>query len=241
MFEVILDQYKCTGCEECVGSCPAEVFSFTNGKVEVLYEDECLGCETCVEVCEPGAIRVLEDGEEMSYFDSSDSEEVVPQNKYEIYFRNTTYSEEPIGSESRKMDSRNSKAKIERNLKVTKDWSRTVQIALEQSSMDSLESKFGGSFNLFKGVILEGSLKEKLEKTIIEQFQITQHEKYTYEESIRFEIPPNEYVEIRFDWKQIWQHGELVLIDAESDQKEYKIPFRFIDHITFDQRCIEKK
>ena len=60
MFEVIVDKEKCTGCEECLGSCPASVLELIDGKAEPVNMDECLGCETCVEVCEFDAITVTE-------------------------------------------------------------------------------------------------------------------------------------------------------------------------------------
>jgi NAD-dependent dihydropyrimidine dehydrogenase PreA subunit len=60
MFEVVVDKDKCTGCEECVNACPAQVFELEDGKSEPVEMDECLGCETCVEVCPEGAITVTE-------------------------------------------------------------------------------------------------------------------------------------------------------------------------------------
>lgn len=60
MFEVVVDKDKCTGCEECVNACPAQVFEVEDGKSEPVEVDECLGCETCVEVCPEGAITVTE-------------------------------------------------------------------------------------------------------------------------------------------------------------------------------------
>ncbi|CAG37484.1 probable ferredoxin III [Desulfotalea psychrophila LSv54] len=60
MFEVIVDVDKCSGDEECVAACPAQVFEMVDGKASVAEPDECLGCETCVEVCPEGAITVTE-------------------------------------------------------------------------------------------------------------------------------------------------------------------------------------
>ena len=34
MFEVVVDKDKCTGCEECVNACPAQVFEIEDGKSE---------------------------------------------------------------------------------------------------------------------------------------------------------------------------------------------------------------
>ena len=60
MFQVEVDKEKCSGDEECVAACPAQVFEMVDGKAEVVDEDECLGCETCVEVCPEGAITITE-------------------------------------------------------------------------------------------------------------------------------------------------------------------------------------
>ena len=60
MWEIIVDKNKCSGDEECVNACPAQVFEMQDGKAEPVNSDECLGCETCVEVCPESAITVTE-------------------------------------------------------------------------------------------------------------------------------------------------------------------------------------
>lgn len=60
MFEVVVDKEKCSGDEECVAACPAQVFEMEDGKAAVVEPDECLGCETCVEVCPEDAITITE-------------------------------------------------------------------------------------------------------------------------------------------------------------------------------------
>ncbi|MBV5319249.1 MAG: 4Fe-4S binding protein [Desulfobulbaceae bacterium] len=60
MWEIVVDKNKCSGDEECVNACPAQVFEMQDGKAEPVNADECLGCETCVEVCPEGAITVTE-------------------------------------------------------------------------------------------------------------------------------------------------------------------------------------
>ena len=61
MWNVEIDQDKCTGCGECVDACPAQVLELVDEKSEATDIDECLGCETCVETCPEGAITVSED------------------------------------------------------------------------------------------------------------------------------------------------------------------------------------
>ncbi|MDW7771658.1 MAG: 4Fe-4S binding protein [Desulfobulbaceae bacterium] len=60
MWQVEIDWSKCVGDEECVESCPAQVFEMIKNKPEPLYMAECLGCETCVDICPEEAITFSE-------------------------------------------------------------------------------------------------------------------------------------------------------------------------------------
>ncbi len=58
MWNVLVDQEKCTGCGECVDACPGEVYELVNGKAVAANLDECHGCHTCEDVCPVKAISV---------------------------------------------------------------------------------------------------------------------------------------------------------------------------------------
>jgi NAD-dependent dihydropyrimidine dehydrogenase PreA subunit len=59
-YEVVVDQEKCVGCEECVEVCPVDVYEMEDEKSVPVNAEECLGCESCVEVCESEAITITE-------------------------------------------------------------------------------------------------------------------------------------------------------------------------------------
>lgn len=61
MYIITIDEDKCEGDGECVGTCPVEMFELKNGKAHLVGSpDDCLGCESCVAVCPSGAITLQE-------------------------------------------------------------------------------------------------------------------------------------------------------------------------------------
>jgi len=60
MYMVNVNSDKCTGCEECVGICPNEVFQMTDGKSDPYQGAECVFCESCLGVCPSEAITINE-------------------------------------------------------------------------------------------------------------------------------------------------------------------------------------
>ena len=61
MHLVMIDDEVCTGCSQCVESCPAQIISMVEAKAQVTGDAaECLGCESCVIVCESHAITLQE-------------------------------------------------------------------------------------------------------------------------------------------------------------------------------------
>ena len=55
---VSINKEKCTGCGDCVDTCPVEALSIKNEKAVV--NDECIDCGACVDTCPNNAISLQE-------------------------------------------------------------------------------------------------------------------------------------------------------------------------------------
>ena len=53
----VIDNNTCTGCEQCVNSCPVEAISMSDD-VAVVDPNECVDCGDCVDVCPVEAITL---------------------------------------------------------------------------------------------------------------------------------------------------------------------------------------
>lgn len=64
MFQIVVDEQKCTGCKKCGEVCPkgGKIWGYQskNGKfvAAVIEPFYCLNCGTCVAFCPTGAIKI---------------------------------------------------------------------------------------------------------------------------------------------------------------------------------------
>ncbi len=54
----IVDKDLCTGCGQCVDSCPVEAISMNDNDIAVVDPDTCVDCGDCVNVCPVDAISM---------------------------------------------------------------------------------------------------------------------------------------------------------------------------------------
>lgn len=60
MWNVLVEEDKCTGCGECIDDCPGDVYELIDSKAVPSNIDECHGCSTCADVCPEDAITIEE-------------------------------------------------------------------------------------------------------------------------------------------------------------------------------------
>jgi NAD-dependent dihydropyrimidine dehydrogenase PreA subunit len=60
MFEIIVDEKKCSGCDKCPDACPKgpKVWKTENGIAVVMDVSYCINCGNCAAMCPEGAIKI---------------------------------------------------------------------------------------------------------------------------------------------------------------------------------------
>ena len=51
-----IDDQSCTGCGDCVATCPADALAVIEGKATIVHPDDCNYCAECESHCPEGAI-----------------------------------------------------------------------------------------------------------------------------------------------------------------------------------------
>jgi hypothetical protein len=134
-------------------------------------------------------------------------------------------SEEPLGAERRKIDNSRSATSSVRRLRAQRTWSRKSEILFEKATKGS------GSAGL--NIYGVGALKAAAEKSFRESLTLSGEEQQTFEEGIEVTVPARTTVEVFLHWKAIWQEGLLAI--EMGDGETYKIPYRIMVGMTFDQ------
>ena len=57
---IVIDEEKCDGCGECIGSCAEGALALVGGKAKLLRDDYCDGLGNCLPACHTGAITFVE-------------------------------------------------------------------------------------------------------------------------------------------------------------------------------------
>lgn len=158
---------------------------------------------------------------------------VEPQDSTEfqlINFSETSRTEEPIGEDKRLIDNSASSIRVTRRFLISKEWSRLYTIDYEKSKATS------------QGISVDflslGNITSSIENSLKVQYAVNKGEKLTYSEEVIVEIPANTRVSISFQWKRLWQKGNVLI---SYSGKTFSIPFCIVVGLTFDQSQKDEK
>ncbi len=143
----------------------------------------------------------------------------------------TERSEEIIGVDTRLIDNSRSSSKLIRKFSINREWAKVYSIEYEKTQVDGIE--------LGVGVSEAASIKVASEKSIRNKYCTSEESREIYSEDVELEIPAFAKLNLIFQWKWIWQHGFILLCNANGN--ESRIPFRVVVGITFDQSQIDEK
>jgi hypothetical protein len=132
-------------------------------------------------------------------------------------------SEEPIGTDTRKIGNTSGVGRVTRTIRVTKEWSRMVSLDLHERDTGATGTTVGPNW-----LKLKTSIEQSLEHT----YAISISRREEFAEEIGVELESGADVTVVLAWKRIWQHGVAhVLIQG----RRVNVPYRMAVGITFDQ------
>ncbi|WP_239313182.1 hypothetical protein [Frankia sp. Cj3] len=135
----------------------------------------------------------------------------------------THRSEEPIGTETRRIDNTAGTSRLTRTMRVTREWSRTVSLDLNASHRASIGAQAGPAWL---------ALQPSVEQTLSDNYSVSAGRREEFAEEIGVEVEPGTALTVVLAWKRLWQHGMVHLL---SRGRQVELPFRVAVGITFDQ------
>jgi hypothetical protein len=130
----------------------------------------------------------------------------------------------PLGAETRTMDNSKSGSPTMREVRLTREWTKTFVVDVEHITT------MHGSAD-FSIRVLE--LKFEAERTLSKTYSTTTTERETFEEKVTVNVSPYTKSEIMFSWKEIRQKGVVQVVGPGF---ESQIPYEVVVGLTFDQQ-----
>ncbi len=142
----------------------------------------------------------------------------------------TARHEEPIGQDTRLLDSSQTAATISRTLSFTMEWTQTLDVEIEKTKT----IKGQVSISAFDIASLEGSV----EQSVRNKYGLTTQEKQTQVETMSIPVPAGTRLRVSLTWKRVWQAGHVEL--ERSSGEQLQVPFAVAVGLTFDQVIVDE-
>ncbi|MGI8673865.1 MAG: hypothetical protein ACR2KD_01040 [Thermoleophilaceae bacterium] len=133
--------------------------------------------------------------------------------------------EEPIGNDSRVLDSSRTSAQITRSLSFRQEWVQTVDVEGEKTQSTS------GGVSLSMADIV--SLEASTDQAIKSRYGVSTELRHVEEEQMAIPVPVGKRLRVTLQWKRVWQAGYARV--AAPDGTELNVPFSLVVGLTFDQ------
>lgn len=137
-------------------------------------------------------------------------------------------SEEPIGTENLRIGDASGAARLTRTMRVTREWSRTVNLETDDTHGSSAAGVVGPAWL---------SLRRTVEQSLSRTYTISEGRREEFAEELSVEVEPGAAVTVVLDWKRLWQHG---VVHALFEGRQIEIPFCVAIGITFDQSVLRR-
>jgi len=137
--------------------------------------------------------------------------------------RETSRSEEDLGSEVRIIENPSRSTTVTRVIRVSRDWTRSWTIGQDWTGKAHLGAK---------GKVGVAEVEASVEAEIKRSYSLTETLREEYVDDITLLIPAESRVKLILNWKRLWQHGEVTLRDSSPP---IRVPFSVAVGVTFDQ------
>jgi hypothetical protein len=135
----------------------------------------------------------------------------------------THRSEEPIGTDTYRIDNTSASAKLTRTIRVTRRWSRMVSLDLNSGHSLTGGGQIGPPWL---------ALRTGIEQSLSHTYSVATDHSEEFAEEFGIEVGPGDDTTVILAWKRLWQHG---VVDVWSEGRQARLPFRLAVGITFDQ------
>ena len=132
---------------------------------------------------------------------------------------------EALGDEVRVIDNSRSSSDAERKITLTRQWTQSISLDMERAT------DLGGSVDAKLPFAIGFSASAS--QSIKRRYGVAEDVVRTYSEEVTIKVKQKTRSKITFSWRQVWQRGVVVGLDAEG--REIRAPFEVKLHPTFDQ------
>lgn len=122
------------------------------------------------------------------------------------------------------LDNSRGASPMKRKQTITREWTETLEIELENSETSEVTAKIGGDV---------ASLQAMAQNALKSTYRLSQTETKTFSDELEFEVPAGVRRRVILTFKRVWQHGVLELRSKEGEPAT-EVPYKLVVGLKFD-------